>query len=162
MLGRFKFPMNSVGRILIVSWFLNVLLSLRNLLRNPYTIIFCIIVLIQIANSIIDIVRILFRRSRDRSWNLRLQIIWNSLPWGITDKVKGNNLISVWCERPFTCKENFILINYLAISVIAIKFPSTLVIKVHVGRLTWIFRKYSFAIFVSICITWRQGLNCSW
>ena len=158
MLGRFKDPVESVSRVLIISWFFYLLRSNK----LPSTIIIIICVCIETFNDISNIIRIIFRRCRDRSWNLRLQIIRNSLPWGITDKVKGNSLISVWCEGPFTCKENFILINYLAISVIAIKFPSTLVIKVHVGRLTWIFHIYSIAIIVSICITWRQGLNCSW
>ena len=150
--------MECVSRVLIIRWFFYLLRSNK----LPCTIIIIICVCIETFNDISNIIRIIFRRCRDRSWNLRLQIIRNSLPWGITDKVKGNSLISVWCEGPFTCKENFILINYLAISVIAIKFPSSLIIKVHVGRLTWIFHIYSITIIIGICITWRQGLNCSW
>ena len=151
MLGRYKDPVECVSGVLIVSWLFHFL----RLLRNPSTIIFFICVCVKIAKDILDIIRILIWRSCDRSWNLRLQIIWNSLPWGITDKVKGNSLISVWCERPSTCKKNFILINYLAISVIAVKFPSSLVGKVHIGRLKGSYCIYSIAIIIGICITWR-------
>ena len=84
-----------------------------------------------------------------------LQIIRNSLPWSITDKIKGNNLISVWCEGPSTCKEDLIFIDHFTISVIAFKFPSSLVGKVHVGRLKGSYCIYSIAIIIGICITWR-------
>ena len=113
-------------------------------------------------NFIIDIIRILIWRCRDRGRDLCLQIIRNGLPWSITDKVKGNSLISVWREGPATCKENFILINYLVISVITFKFPSSLVDKVHVGRLQGSFCKDSIAITIVFSRAWNIGRDFLW
>ena len=154
--------MNRVGRILIVSWLLNFLLLLRNLLSNPCTIIFIIDVWTEILNFIKDIGRIIWWRSRDRSRDLGLQIIRNGLPWSITDKIKGNNLIAVWSEGPATCKEDASFIDYLFILVIAFKFPSTFILKVHVSRLLRFFCLNSSTINICLCADWREGSESIW
>ena len=91
-----------------------------------------------------------------------LQIIRNGLPWGITRKVKGNDLIAVWSEGPATGKENGIFVDYLFILVIAFKFPSSLVYKVHVGRLQGSCCKDSIAITIVFSSAWDIGRDFLW
>ncbi|RSJ65904.1 hypothetical protein D8802_08810 [Streptococcus oralis] len=92
---------------------------------------------------------------------MRLQTIRNGLPWSITNKVKGNCLISVWCEGPSTGKENGIFVDYLTIGIVAFKFPSSLVNKVHIGRLQRSCCIDSITIII-VSINWNIGRNFLW